>query len=94
MPAISNKMHKIDLINRLKKSESHNVAHDQRQLEQQLLVWWLMDIMQMYDYFQRTENLPMIDPLVAYNEMEEFPDLFDANEAVSRISTEADILEI
>ena len=31
--AISNRMHKIDLINRLKKSEPHNAAHYQRQLE-------------------------------------------------------------
>ena len=36
MSAVSNRMHKIDLIFRLKKSESHNVAHYQRQLEQHL----------------------------------------------------------
>ena len=35
----------------------------------------------------------MIDPLVAYEEVEKFPKLFDAKEAVSRISTEVDILE-
>ena len=32
--AISNKIHKIDLINKLKRSEPHNEAHYQRQLEQ------------------------------------------------------------
>ena len=32
----------------------------------------------------------MIDPLVAYEEVEQFPELFDA---VSRISTEVNILE-
>ena len=36
MSAISNKMHKIDLINRLKKSEPHNAGHYQAELEQQL----------------------------------------------------------
>ena len=35
--AISNKIHKIDLINRLKKSEPHSTDHYQRQLEQQLV---------------------------------------------------------
>ena len=34
--AISNKMHKVDLICRLKKSEPHNSAHYQTQLNQQL----------------------------------------------------------
>ena len=35
--AISNKMHKLDLINRLKKSEPHNAVHYQRQLDQYLM---------------------------------------------------------
>ena len=88
--AISNRMHKIDLINRLKKSEPHNAAHYQRQLEQQLVqhddvIHRLMDIMKTNDYFRRTEDLPMIDPLVAYEEVEQFQELFDAKEAVSRI---------
>ena len=34
--AISNKMHKVDLIQRLKKSEPNNAAHYQEQLNQQL----------------------------------------------------------
>ena len=35
----------------------------------------------------------MIDRLVAYKEVEWFPELFDAKEVVSRISTEVDIIE-
>ena len=35
--AISNKMHKLDLIHRLKKSEPHNAVHYQRQLDQHLM---------------------------------------------------------
>ena len=35
--AISNKMHKLDLVHRLKKSEPHNVVHYQRQLDQHLM---------------------------------------------------------
>ena len=98
MSAVSNRMHKIDLINRLKKSEPHNAAHYQRQLEQQLIQHddvkhRLRDIMITDDYFRRTEDLPMIDPLVAYKEVEPFPELFDAKEAVSRISTAVDIIE-
>ena len=96
--AISNKMHKIDIINRLKKSESHNAALYQRQLEQQLVqhddvIHRLVDIMKTDDNFRRTQDLPLIDPLVAYEEGKKFPELFNAKEAVSRISTEVDILE-
>ena len=91
-------MHKINLINRLKKSEPHNAAHYQRQLEQQLVqhddvIQRLTDIMKTDNYFRRTEDLPMIDPLVACKEVEQFLELFDAKEAVSRISTEVDIIE-
>ena len=93
--AISNRMHKIDMINKLK-SEPQNAAHNQRQLKQQLVqhddvIHRLVDIMKTDDYFKRTEDLPMIDPLVTYEEVEQFPELFDAKEAVSRISTEVDI---
>ena len=35
--AISNKMHKLDLIRRLKKSEPHDAVHCQRQLDQHLM---------------------------------------------------------
>ena len=55
--AISNKMHKVDLICRLKKSEPHNAAHYQEQLNQQLtrhydVIHHLMDIMKTDDYFR------------------------------------------
>ena len=52
--AISNKMLKLDLICRLKKSEPHNVVHCQRQLDQHLMqhddvIHQLMDIMKTDD---------------------------------------------
>ena len=93
---MSNRMHKIDLVSRLKKIEPHNAAHYQKQLEHQLVqyddvIHRLTDIMKTDNYFRRTEDLPMIDPLVAYEEVEQFPELFDAKEAVSRISSQVDI---
>ena len=92
--AISNKMH----IRRLKKSEPHNSAHYQEQLNQQLtmhddVIHQLVDIMKTDDYFRQTEDLPPIDPLTAHEEIAKFPELFDVHEAVSRVATEVDILE-
>ena len=96
--AISNKMHKVDLIHRLKKSEPHNSAHYQEQLDQQLtrhddVIHHLMDIMKTDDYFRQMEDLPQIDPLMAHEEIAKFPELFDIHEAFSRVATEVDILE-
>ena len=91
-------MHKLDIICRLKKSEPHNAVHCQRQLDQHLMqhddvIHQLMDIMKADDYFKWTEDLPLIDPLTGHEETAKFPELFDVQEAVSRVTTEVDILE-
>ena len=96
--AISNKMQKVDLICRLKKSEPHNAGHYQEQLNQQLtrhddVIHHLMDIMKTDEYFRQTQDLPQIDPLTAHEEIAKFLELFDIHEAVSRFETEVDILE-
>ena len=77
--SISNKMHKVDLIHRLKKSEPHNAVHYQEQLNQQLtrhddVIHHLMDIMKTDGYFRQTEDLPQIDPMTAYEEIAKFPE--------------------
>ena len=74
--AISNKMHQLDLIHRLKKSEPHNAVHYQTD-----------------DYFRQTKDLPLINPLTTHEEIAKFLELFDVHEAVSRVTTEVDILE-
>ena len=96
--AVSNKMHKLDLICRLKKSKPCNVACYQEQWNQQLtrhedIIHWLKDILKMDDYFRQTEDLPVIDPLKSHEEIAKFPELFDINKAVSSVATEVDILE-
>ena len=96
--AISNKMHKLDLVHRLKKSEPHNAVHYQRQLDQHLMrhddvMHRLIDIMKVDDYFRRTEDLPLINPLMTHEEITKFLELFDVHEAVSRVATEVDILK-
>ena len=96
--ATSNKMHKLDLIRRLKKSEPHNAVHYQRQLDQHLMrhddvIHRMMDIMKADDYFRWTEDLPLMDPMTTHEEIAKFPELFDVHEAVSRLPIEVDILE-
>ena len=50
-------------------------------------------IMKADDYFRQTEDLPLINPLTTHEEIAKFPELFDVHEAVSRVTTEVDILE-
>ena len=74
-------MHKVDLVCRLTKSEPHNAAHYQEQLNQQLtrhddVIHHLVDIMKTDDYFRQTEDLPQIDPLTAHEEIAKFPELW------------------
>ena len=45
------------------------------------------------DYFRQTENLLLINPLTTPKEIAKFLKLFDVHEAVSRVTTEVDILE-
>ena len=52
-----------------------------------------MHIIKTDDYLRQTEHLPLIDPLTAHEEIAKFPELFEIHEAVSRVTTEVDILE-
>ena len=95
--AISNELHKVDLICRLKKSEPHNAVHYQRQLDQHLMehddvIHLLVDIMKADYYFRQADDLPLIYPLKTHEEIVKFPELFDVHEAVFRVATEVDIL--
>ena len=94
--AISNKLHTIDLVDRLKKSEPHNAAHYQAELGRLLVchedvIDWVLNIMKMDDYYRQVEELPVINPLTAYDKIQCYPGLFDMQQVMYRITTEADI---
>ena len=96
--AISNKLLTIDLIDRLKKSESHSAAHYQAKLEGLLVhhddvIDRVLNIMKTNDYYRQLEELPVIDPLTAYDEIQHYPGLFDMQQVICRITTKADIHE-
>ena len=96
--AISNKLHTIDPVDRLKKSEPHNAAHYQAELGRLLVchddvIDWVLNNMKMDDYYRQVEELPVIDPLTAYDKIQCYPGLFDMQQVMCRITTEADICE-
>ena len=94
--AISNKLHTIDLIDKLKKSEPHNAAHYQAELGRLLVchddvIDRVLNFMKMDDYYRQAEELPVIDPLTAYDKVQCYPGLFDMQQVMCRITTQADI---
>ena len=95
---ISNKLHAIHLIDKLKKSEPHNAAHYQAELGRLLVchddvINWVLNIMKMDDYYRQVEELPVMDTLTTYGEIQCYPGLFDMQQVMCRITTEADIHE-
>ena len=73
--AISNKLHTIDFIDRLKKSEPHNAAHYQAELgrlfvHHDVVISWVLNIMKRDDYHKQVKELPVIDLLTAYDEVQ------------------------
>ena len=96
--AISNKLHTIDLVDRLKKSEPHNTAHYQAELGRLFVchddvIYQVLNIMKMDDYYRQVQELPVIDPPIAYDLVQHYPGLFYMKQAMCRITTEADIHE-
>ena len=49
--------------------------------------------MKMDDYYRQVEELPVIDPLTAYDEVQCYSGLFDMQQVMCRITTKADIHE-
>ena len=52
---------------------------------------WVLTIMKTDDYLRQVEQLSVIDPLTAYDEIKHYPGLFDMQQVTCRITTEADI---
>ena len=50
-------------------------------------------ILKQDDYFRTLEELPVIDGLHTYNDIQLFPELFDTAAVIERVTSEADLIE-
>ena len=50
-------------------------------------------ILKQDDYFRALEELPVIDGLHAYDDIQLFPELFDTPAVIERVTSEADLIE-
>ena len=96
--AISHLEHKKDLINSLKCSELHNIPMYETQMTCHMalhndVLGRIYTILKQDDYFRTLKDLPVIDNLQAFDNIQLFPELFDTANVIERVTSEADLIE-
>ena len=76
--AISNHEHKKDFINRLKRSDPHNIPAYEAEMTHHMVLHddvlgRILTILKQDDYYRTLEELPVIDSLTTYNDIQLFP---------------------
>ena len=95
--AISNCEHKKDLINRLK-SDLHNIPAYEAEMTCHMVLHddvlgRILIILKQDDYYRTLEELPVIDNLTTYDDIQLFPKLYDTTTITERVTSEADLIE-
>ena len=96
--AVSSLEHKKDLINRLKRSDTHNIPAYEAEMSRHMtlhedVLERILNILKQDDYYRTLEDLPVIDELTAYDDIRLFPELYDTSIIIERITAEADLIE-
>ena len=95
---VSNLEHKKDLIKRFKQSELHNIPTYEAKMAHHIalhndVLGGIRTILKQDDYFRTLKELPVIDGLHAYDDIQLFPELFDTAAVIERVTSEADLIE-
>ena len=96
--AVSSVEHKKDLINRLKRSDTHNIPAYEAEMSRHMTLYEhvlerILNILKQDDYYRTLEDLPVIDELTAYNDIRLFPELYDTSTIIERVTAKADLIE-
>ena len=95
---ISNSEHKKDLINRLKRSDLHNIPAYEAKLTHHMVMHddvlgRILTILKQDDYYRTLEELPVIDSLTTYDDIQLFLELYDTTTIIERVTSEADLIK-
>ena len=95
---VSNCEHKKDLINRLKGNDPHNIPAYEAEMTCHMamhddVLGRILTILKQDDYYRTLEELPVIDNLRAYDDIQLFPELYDTTTIIKRVTGEADLIE-
>ena len=96
--AVSSLEHKKDLINRLKRSDTHNIPAYEAEMSRHMtlhedVLERILNILKQDNYYRTLEDLPVIDELTAYDDIRLFPELYDTSTIIERVKAEADLIE-
>ena len=96
--AVSSLEHKKDLINRLKRSDTHNISAYEAEMSRHMtlhedVLERILNILKQDDYYRTLGDLPVIDDLTAYDDIRLFPELYDTSTIIERITGKADLIE-
>ena len=95
---ISNHEHKKDLINRLKRSDPHNILAYETEMTRHMILHddvlgRILTILKKDNYYRTLEELPVINSLTTYEDIQLFPELYDTTTIIERVTGEADLIE-
>ena len=96
--AVSSLEHKKDLINRLKRSDTHNISTYEAEMSRHMtlhedVLERILNILKQDDYYRTLEDLPVINDLTAYDDIRLFPELYNTSTIIERITGEADLIK-
>ena len=96
--ALSSLEHKKDLINRLKRSDTHNISAYEAKMSchmtlQEDVLERILNILKQDDYYRALEDLPVINDLTVYDDIRLFPELYDTSTIIEKITDEADLIK-
>ena len=95
---VSSPEHKKDLINRLKRNDPHNIPAYEAEMAHHMAMHEdvfgrILTILKQDDYYRTLEELPVIDSLRAYDDIQLFPKLYDTTTIIERVTGEADLIK-
>ena len=95
---VFNLEHKKDIINRLKRVEPHNISTYEAEMTCHIelhedVLGRLLTNLKQDNYFRSLEDLPTINGLQAYDDVQLFPELYDTTEVIEQINSEVDLIE-
>ena len=90
--AVSSLEHKKDLINRLKRCDTHNIPAYEAEMSHHMtlhedVLERILNILKQDDYYRTLEDL------TAYDDIRLFPELYDTSTIIERVTSEADLIE-
>ena len=93
--AVSNLEHIKDLINRLKRSDPHNIPAYEAEMTHHMVMHddvlgRILTILTQDDHYGALEELPFIDSLTTYDDIQLFLELYETTTIIERVTGEAD----